>query len=387
VVSFGTNADPRPSLLKIACIYFAYCASNWIWRRLFKIRYEPGENVKISELLRVWASILSGRTPAISIELTRECPLRCPGCYAYEEGHLGLPGITLRQLADYKGSELVQGVLRLIEEHRPLHVSLVGGDPLVRYRELEELLPELDRRGIPVLLVTSAFRPIPVHWNELSLLSVAVSVDGLQPEHDARRKPATYERILKNVAGTKVTIHCTVTGQMMERPDYLEDFVRFWSARDVTKRIWFSLFTPQQGAVAPEILTPDQRRRVIEELLRLRVLYPLINVDERTIDEFRHPPASPKDCIFARTTLTVSADLKTRITPCQFGGTPDCSQCGCFASMGLAAIGHLRVMPGVSAGQLFAISALIGNGVNRLRSLRDPQDSIKYPETVEDQVA
>jgi hypothetical protein len=110
----------------------------------------------------------------------------------------------------------------------------------------------------------------------------------------------------------------------------------------------------------------------------------LLNMDERTLTEFRHPPASPDDCIFARGTLTVSADLKTRITPCQFGGTPDCSQCGCFASMGLAAVGHLRVLPGVTAGQLFAVSELIGRGVGKLRSRSDPTDSVAYPETLED---
>jgi MoaA/NifB/PqqE/SkfB family radical SAM enzyme len=328
--------------------------------------------LKTSEVLQAWATILSGRTPALSIEITRECPLRCPGCYAYEEEHLGIPGLTLRQLSDYKGSALVQGVLRLVEEHRPMHVSLVGGDPLVRYRELEELLPELDRRGIHVQLVTSAFRQIPARWNALSRLSVVVSVDGLQPEHDVRRKPATYERILKSIAGSKVTIHCTVTGQMMERPGYLEDFVRFWSEREETKRIWISLFTPQQGAVGPEILTADERRRVIDELLRLRIAYPVLDMPAGMIQELRHPPVSPKECIFARTTLTVSADLKTRITPCQFGGTPDCSQCGCIASMGLAAVGHYRVIPGVTAGQLMKVSELIGKGVSRLRSIGQP---------------
>ncbi len=342
--------------------------------------------MKISEVLQAWGYILAGRTPAISIELTRECPLRCPGCYAYDEEHLGSPGVTLRQLSDYKGSALVQGVLRLIDEHRPLHVSLVGGDPLVRFRELEELLPELDRRGIQVLLVTSAFRQIPARWNALSRLNIAVSVDGLQPEHDLRRKPATYARILRSIAGSKVTIHCTITGQMMDRPGYLEDFVQFWSAREETKKIWMSLFTPQQGARAPEILTPDQRRQVIEELLRLRVAYPLIGMDQRTIEEFRHPPASPEECIFAQTTLTVSADLKTRITPCQFGGTPDCSQCGCFASMGLAAVGHYRVLPGITTGQLFTLSALVGKGVNKLRSLRDPREPVD-PEATENREA
>jgi MoaA/NifB/PqqE/SkfB family radical SAM enzyme len=346
--------------------------------------------VRVSEVLQAWGRILSGRTPAISIELTRECPLRCPGCYAYEEGHLGLPGVTLRQLADYKGSALVEGALRLIDEHRPLHVSLVGGDPLVRFRELEELLPELERRGIHVQLVTSAFRPIPLHWKSFSGLNVVVSVDGLQAEHDVRRKPATYERILKNVAGGNVTIHCTITGQMMDRPGYLEEFTQFWSSRKETKRIWFSLFTPQQGAEAPEILTPDQRRRVIEELMYLRAAYPLVDMHERMIAEFRNPPASPEDCIFSRITLTVSADLKTKITPCQFGGTPDCSQCGCIASMGMAAVGHHRVLPGVDAGQIFALSSLIGNGVNRLRSRRDTPgvpgapDVVSYPDEVVD---
>jgi len=343
--------------------------------------------VKTSEVMQAWGTILSGRSPSISIELTRECPLRCPGCYAYEDGHLGLPGITLRQLADYKGSALVQGVLGLIEEHRPLHVSFVGGDPLVRFRELEELLPEVNRRGIHAQVVTSAFRAIPVHWNALSRLNLVVSVDGLQPEHDVRRKPATYDRILKNIAGSKVTIHCTVTGQMMERPGYIEEFVRFWNNQKETKRIWFSLFTPQQGAVAPEILTPDQRKRFTEELLPLMVAYPVIDMKKGLIKEFQSPPSSPEDCIFARTTLTLSADLKTRITPCQFGGAPDCSQCGCVASMALAAVGHHRVMPGVTAGQLFAISELIGRGVNRLRSLRGPGQPTASPEDVSEQEA
>jgi MoaA/NifB/PqqE/SkfB family radical SAM enzyme len=336
--------------------------------------------VKVSEVLQAWSSILAGRSPSISIELTRECPLRCPGCYAYEDDHLGTTGVTLRQLADFKGSALVQGTLRLVEEHRPLHLSLVGGDPMVRYRELEELLPELDRRGIHVQLVTSAFRQIPAQWNALSRLNVVVSIDGLQPEHDARRKPATYERILKSIAGTQVTIHCTITGQMMDRPGYLEEFTRFWSGRSETKRIWFSLFTPQQGAVAPEILTPVQRRRVIEELMELRAKYPLIDMHQSMIEEFRKPPASPKDCIFARTTLTFSADLKTMITPCQFGGKPDCAQCGCVASMGLAALGHHQVMPGVTAGHLFAVSALIGSGVSKLRSRRGTKETVSYPE-------
>ena len=79
------------------------------------------------------------------------------------------------------------------------HVSLVGGDPLVCFRELELLLPQIESRGVHTQVVTSAFRVIPSAWGNRKKLNVVVSIDGLQPEHDARRKPATYERVLKKI--------------------------------------------------------------------------------------------------------------------------------------------------------------------------------------------
>lgn len=324
--------------------------------------------MKTSEVMHAWAGILTGRRPSLSIEITRECPLRCPGCYAFDDAHLGGGGVTLRGLADYKSDALVQGVLRLVDYHKPLHLSLVGGDPLVRYRELEALLPELDRRGIHVQIVTSAFRPIPKHWATLPRLNLVVSIDGLQPEHDERRKPATYDRILKNLEGARATIHCTITGQIASRPHYLEDFLRFWSARPEARKVWMSIFTPQIGAEGPEILTPEVRSAVIAELLRLRPLYPILDMHESCIKEFYDPPQSPEECIFARTTHTISADLKTAITPCQFGGQPDCSQCGCIASMGLAAVGHHKVAGNLTAGRIFMISDRVGSAVRKFRN-------------------
>ena len=213
--------------------------------------------MKSTEVLRAWGRMLSGRLPSMSIEITRECPLRCPGCYAYEDAHLGGP--LLRELADYRGDALVQGVLGLVERHRPLHLSIVGGDPLVRYREMEDLLPILNRKGIFVQIVTSAFRPIPTSWAAFSRTNVVVSIDGLQPEHDERRKPATYERILKNIAGCPVLIHCTITGPMMKRDGYLEEFLAFWSPRREIRKIWMSMFTPQVGTSPPESLSVADR--------------------------------------------------------------------------------------------------------------------------------
>src|SRR5215210_1202730 len=114
-------------------------------------------------VVQSWGRILAGYTPSLSIEITRECPLRCPGCYAYGSEHLG-GGVTLRQVSDFKGQELIDRFMRLIDEHRPVHVSIVGGEPLVRFRELNEILPRLSEMGVYTQVVTSAVRPIPAPW-------------------------------------------------------------------------------------------------------------------------------------------------------------------------------------------------------------------------------
>ena len=298
--------------------------------------------MNIRDLVRAWGAILKGYSPSLSIEVTRECPLRCPGCYAYEPQHLG-GLVTLRGLTDFKGDDLIDGVLELVDRHKPLHVSLVGGDPLVRYREMTALVPQLIDRGIHVQVVTSAFRPLPESWGSLPRLTVAVSIDGLRPDHDARRAPATYDRILKNIAGQNITIHCTITGQMARRTGSLNEFLAFWTPREEIRRVWFSLFTPQIGDTAPEILSRPERKSVIEDLLELRHRFSKLEMPESLLRQFLKPPHGPADCTFARTTRTLSADLKTRISPCQFGGNPDCSQCGCMASMGLAAVASHRI--------------------------------------------
>src|SRR5215204_2300690 len=306
--------------------------------------------MKKSDVVKAWGKILTGRYPTLSIEITRECPLRCPGCYAYEPVHLFGTGQTLRTVADHKGDELVEKVLALAKKYRPLHLSIVGGEPLVRFRELDVLLPELSRMGIAVQVVTSAVRRIPAAWNDIDNLYLAVSIDGLQPEHDERRKPATYERILQNIEGHRITVHCTVTSQMTRRETYFEEFLTFWSEREEVKKIWFSLFTPQIGARDEEILDPAKRKYVIDKLESLKPVFPKLDLPRMVIEGLRKPPSSPDECIFSRTTLNLTANLKDKVVPCQFGGTPDCSQCGCYASAGLNSLGEYRLMGFVPIG-------------------------------------
>lgn len=320
-------------------------------------------------IFSAWGRILSGYKPFLSIEITRECPLRCPGCYAYGTEHLG-GAITLRQVHDFQGQALIDNVLALVERHKPLHVSIVGGEPLVRYRELNVILPALSARGIYVQLVTSAVREIPKAWASIPKLSISVSIDGLQPEHDARRTPATYDRIQQHIIGHSVVVHCTVTHQQINRPGYLQEFLEFWSAKDEVRKIWMSLYTPQLGEVSEERLTPDDRRRVVSDLMALRRRYPKLESPESMLAVYSEPPVSPEACVFARSTSSVSADLTTRIEPCQFGGTPDCANCGCAASAGLGAIARHKVFGVVPVGAIYTGSMAIGERVRRRRERR-----------------
>ena len=317
-------------------------------------------------IIPAWGRILTGYAPALSIEITRECPLRCPGCYAYGDDHLG-GDLTLRQIRDFTGQELIDGVMAIVDKERPLHVSIVGGEPLVRYRELTTIIPMLSQRGIHTQLVTSAVREIPAEFRDVPRLTVVVSIDGLQPEHDARRTPATYERILKHIEGHSITVHCTVTRQQVNRQGYIEEFLQFWSAREAVAKIWFSLYTPQLGEVSEERLLPADREKVIADLLALRLRYPKLAMHKGMIEAYAEPPSSPADCVFARTTTTISADLTTRITPCQFGGEPDCVNCGCIASAGLAAVGRHQLFGLIPVGALLTGSVRIGERLRRMR--------------------
>ena len=85
------------------------------------------------------------------------------------------------------------------------------------------------------------------------------------------------------------------------------------------------------------------------------------------LETYARPPASPAECTFARTTECLSADLERHIVPCQFGGNPDCSNCGCIASASLEAIARHRLPGGIRVGAVLNASMIAGRAVARLQ--------------------
>jgi MoaA/NifB/PqqE/SkfB family radical SAM enzyme len=324
--------------------------------------------IRAQDLIAAWGKLLRGSTPLLSVEVTRECPLNCPGCYARAELHSG-NGDTVRPGRELRGDTLVSAIKELVRRHDPIHVSLVGGEPLLRHRELDVLLPQLSASGVVTMVVTSGVLPVPPRWNDIPRVVICVSVDGLPPEHDRRRSPATYERILRNIAGRKVNIHWTIVRACATKPGYVEEYLDFWSTRPEVGYVLLSLYSPQRYEQTPEVLTAEERRDLAARLPALARRYPKLLVFEEMARAFLVPPENPETCLFARMSRSYSSNLETCLEPCVIGGDPDCLQCGCSIAMALHGIAAHRLAGPMRVGHLIAVTTATARVVSRVRGL------------------
>src|SRR5262249_21386308 len=145
------------------------------------------------------------------------------------------------------------------------------------------------------------------------------------------------------------------------------EYVAFWNARPEVDHIWVSLYTPQVGEESAERLTVQDREFVAATLPPLSRRYPKLLMPQGVADAFVHPPDAPEQCVFSRMSVNYSADLRTQVEPCIFGGTPDCTQCGCSISTALHWIQNKNVLGPVRVGHLVRLSLNAGKAVGKMR--------------------
>lgn len=139
--------------------------------------------------------------------------------------------------------------------------------------------------------------------------------DGNPEDHNVRRKPATYDRILRNVKGAKVNIHWTVGRQNIEIPGYMDRYLQFWNAQPEVDRIWVSVYTPQLNEDSAERLTDDNRHAVAGYFASVARAYPKLSMHKGPMDAFINPPATPAECLFSKLSVNYTADLRSRVEP------------------------------------------------------------------------
>jgi hypothetical protein len=135
------------------------------------------------------------------------------------------------------------------------------------------------------------------------------------------------------------------------------------------------------------MLSGSDRAALFERMPDWRQKFPKLLMTPAMAEAFARPPESPAECVFAKMSVNYSADLSTRVEPCILGGAPDCSQCGCAASVGFHSLRHTTLMGPLKVGHLLRASVAAGATVARLRrSIRPerwrPQKAAKKTELV-----
>jgi hypothetical protein len=148
----------------------------------------------------------------------------------------------------------------------------------------------------------------------------------------------------------------------------MDEFLAFWSARPEVNRFWVSLYTPQVGEESAEKITPEGRLSLARLLAELKTKFPKLLMTDGFAQAFLEPPQNPSECTFSKMSVNYSADLRTRVEPCIFGGDPDCSTCGCAVSAGLHWAGNLQIAGPLSVRHIVNSSVVIGTTVNRIRT-------------------
>ena len=118
---------------------------------------------------------------------------------------------------------------------------------------------------------------------------------------------------------------------------------------------------------------------VARELPPLRAPYPKLLMSDGLGKAFLDPPRNPDDCAFAKLSTNYTADLRTRVEPCIFGGNPDCSQCGCAISSGLHMLKTIKFAGPVKVGHLLSGAIQVGRTANRIFRRADSRMDAEPP--------
>ena len=173
--------------------------------------YSPG----MEGIITAWGPHSPRLQPSLSIEITRECPLRCPGCYAYGDEHLG-GDVTLRRGPRLQRSgagrsahgprRRAAAASRVDRRRRAARPVPRAGVILPRCRERGHLHAARHERG------PSDSRRMGHH--------PAAADRRLDRRPPARTRRATHARDLRPHPeahrGHQIIVHCTVTRQQVQ---------------------------------------------------------------------------------------------------------------------------------------------------------------------------
>ena len=210
--------------------------------------------------------ILSQRIPMLaSFKLTYHCNLSCSACPFHGRAAENNSHITWG------------GAVNALDALKKLGTRIVvfeGGEPFLWHdgtHDLHDLVNYAKKRFLRVAVTTNGTFPLDV-----SADVVWVSIDGLNGTHD-RLRSGSFERVwsnLKSANHQRVLVHFTMNRLNWRELDLLVEQLKLIPA---VKGLSVQLFYPYNQGESPLSLSPDERKSALENVIRLKKSYPIIN--------------------------------------------------------------------------------------------------------------
>lgn len=201
-------------------------------------------------------------------ECTLRCNLKCRHCGSDCKVQSEVPDMPAEDFL-----RVIDSILPHVEPHH-LMINISGGEPLMR-KDLEFVGKELYKREMPWGMVTNGLMLTAERLDSLynaGLRSVAISIDGLEEDHnwmrghqDSFRKAINAIKLLGNYNLTWDVVTC-VNGRNIKYLPQLKN-----ALYDVGVRNWrlFSIFPQGRAKEYPEFKLTNEEFRYLLEFIKL----------------------------------------------------------------------------------------------------------------------
>ncbi len=242
------------------------------------------------------------------VDVTDNCNLRCTHCYHFH----GRDDLETKELP------LSEWKKRFINLHKAgiRFILLVGGEPALRC----DVLMLADKIFPFIYVITNGTIKIPNEFNH----RLFVSLDGMQKINDSIRGDGVFLKVMENYSGDKrVIINATITKDNYQE---LEDLIKIAKERGF-RGVACNIYTPSIGYRGPMFITEEERKPIINELKRIKSLYPTYFLLSKAMIKWYEYPDHRNSCYWGDTVLHLDVSWNTR----RCFANADCSNCGCLA--------------------------------------------------------